>query len=102
MPAPGTISRFRAPLGPGVRASTRSSKTAPRSLPFYDSMIAKLVVWDTGREAAISRAERVLGELVVDGVPTTRELALAILASEDFRSGVYSTSTLGELGMVAA
>jgi acetyl-CoA carboxylase biotin carboxylase subunit len=101
MPAPGTISRFRAPLGPGVRVDTFVEDGTVIS-PFYDSMIAKLVVWDTGREAAISRAERVLGELVVDGVPTTRELALAILASEDFRRGVYSTSTLGELGMVAA
>jgi acetyl-CoA carboxylase, biotin carboxylase subunit len=101
MPAPGTISRFRAPLGPGVRVDTFVEDGTVIS-PFYDSMIAKLVVWDTGREAAISRAERVLGELVVDGVPTTRELALAILASEDFRSGVYSTSTLAELGMVAA
>jgi acetyl-CoA carboxylase biotin carboxylase subunit len=101
MPAPGTISRFRAPLGPGVRVDTFVEDGTVIS-PFYDSMIAKLVVWDTGREAAISRAERVLGELVVDGVPTTRELALAILSSEDFRSGVYSTSTLGQLGMVAA
>jgi acetyl-CoA carboxylase biotin carboxylase subunit len=101
MPAPGTISHFRAPLGPGVRIDTFVEDGTVIS-PFYDSMIAKLVVWDTGREAAISRAERVLGELVVDGVPTTRELALAILASEDFRSGVYSTSTLAELGMVAA
>jgi biotin carboxylase len=40
--------------------------------------------------------------MVVEGVPTTRELALAILRSEEFRSGVYSTSTLAELGMVAA
>jgi hypothetical protein len=38
----------------------------------------------------------------VEGVPTTRELALSILASEEFRSGAYSTSTLAELGMVAA
>jgi len=65
-------------------------------------MIAKLVVWDTARDPAIERAARVLSELVVEGVPTTRELALSILASEEFRSGAYSTSTLAELGMVAA
>ncbi len=70
--------------------------------PYYDSLIAKLVVWDTGRDAAIARAERMLGELVVEGVPTTRELALRILRSEEFASGVYSTSTLAELGMVVA
>ena len=43
-----------------------------------------------------------LDELVVEGVPTTRELALWVLRSEEFRSGVYSTSTLAELGAVAA
>jgi acetyl-CoA carboxylase biotin carboxylase subunit len=101
MPAPGTVTRFRPPLGPGVRVDTfvEDGTVIP---PFYDSMIAKLVVWDTSRAAVIARAERVLEELVVDGVPTTRGLSLAILRSEEFRSGVYSTSTLAELGMVAA
>jgi acetyl-CoA carboxylase, biotin carboxylase subunit len=99
MPAPGTVTRFRPPLGPGVRVDTfvEDGTVIP---PFYDSMIAKIVVWDEGREAAVARAERVLEELVVEGVPTTRELSLAILRSEEFRSGVYSTSTLAELGMV--
>ena len=55
--------------------------------PFYDSMIAKLIVWDTTRDAAIARAERALRETVVEGVPTTRDLALDVLASEPFRSG---------------
>jgi acetyl-CoA carboxylase biotin carboxylase subunit len=100
LPAPGTVTRFRPPLGPGVRVDTfvEDGTVIP---PFYDSMIAKIVVWDAGRDAAIARAERVLEELVVEGVPTTRELSLAILRSEEFRSGVYSTSTLAELGMVA-
>jgi acetyl-CoA carboxylase biotin carboxylase subunit len=101
MPAPGTVTRFRPPLGPGVRVDTFVEDGTVIS-PYYDSMIAKLVVWDTGRDAAIDRAARVLSELVVEGVPTTRDLALSILASEEFRSGVYSTSTLAELGMVAA
>ena len=65
--------------------------------PFYDSMIAKLIVWDTDRPAAIARAERALRETVVEGVPTTRDLALEVLASEPFRSGDYSTSTLEAL-----
>jgi acetyl-CoA carboxylase biotin carboxylase subunit len=100
MPAPGTVTRFRAPLGPGVRVDTFVEDGTVIS-PYYDSMIAKLVVWDEDRAAAISRAEQALGELVVDGVPTTRDLDLAILGSDEFRSGVYSTSTLAELGMVA-
>jgi acetyl-CoA carboxylase biotin carboxylase subunit len=65
--------------------------------PFYDSLIAKLIVWDTTRDEAIARAERALRETAVDGVPTTRDLALTVLASEPFRTGEYSTSTLEAL-----
>jgi acetyl-CoA carboxylase, biotin carboxylase subunit len=101
MPAPGMVTRFRPPLGPGIRVDT-FVEDGYTITPFYDSLIAKVVVWDEDRPAAIARAERALGEMVVEGVPTTRELALAILRSEEFRSGVYSTSTLAELGMVAA
>ncbi len=101
MPAPGTVTRFRPPLGPGIRVDTFVEDGITIS-PYYDSLLAKLVAWDENRPAAIERAERMLMELVVEGVPTTRELALAILASEEFRSGDYSTSTLAELGAVAA
>ena len=65
--------------------------------PFYDSLVAKLVVWDADRPAR-DRARRArLRETIVEGVPTTRDLALEVLASEPFRSGEYSTSTLEEL-----
>jgi acetyl/propionyl-CoA carboxylase alpha subunit len=95
-PSPGRIARFQAAQGPGVRLDTfvESGTVVP---PFYDSLIAKLIVWDTSRDAAIARAERALRETVVEGVPTTRELALAVLGSEPFRRGEYSTSTLDEL-----
>jgi acetyl-CoA carboxylase biotin carboxylase subunit len=93
LPAPGTIVRFEPPLGPGIRVDTavRSGAEIP---PYYDSMIAKLIVWDETRPAAIARTERALRELVVDGIPTTRELALDVLGAREFRSGDYSTSTL--------
>jgi acetyl/propionyl-CoA carboxylase alpha subunit len=96
LPAPGTITRLELPLGPGVRVDTalRSGSEIP---PYYDSLIAKLVVWDDTRDAAIARAERALRELAIEGIPTTRDLALDVLASQAFRSGDYSTSTLGEL-----
>jgi acetyl-CoA carboxylase biotin carboxylase subunit len=100
MPAPGVITRFRPPLGPGVRVDTFVEDGTIVS-PYYDSLIAKLVVWDVDRPATIARAERALRELVVEGVPTTRELALEILASDEFRSGVYSTSTLALLTAAA-
>jgi acetyl-CoA carboxylase biotin carboxylase subunit len=82
LPAPGTITHLELPLGPGVRVDTavRSGSEIPA---YYDS--------------AIARAERALRELAIDGIPTTRDLALDVLASQEFRSGDYSTSTLVEL-----
>jgi len=96
LPAPGTVTRFVPPLGPGVRVDTAVS-SGSEIPPYYDSMIAKVIVADDTRDAAISRAERALRELVVEGIPTTRDLALDVLGSAAFRSGDYSTSTLKEL-----
>jgi len=100
-PAPGRIDRFRAPEGPGVRVDTFVESGSAIS-PYYDSMIAKLAVWDANRDAAIARAERALRETVVEGIPTTRDVALEVLASPQFRSGEYSTSTLESLRSVVA
>ncbi|HEX3267721.1 MAG TPA: acetyl-CoA carboxylase biotin carboxylase subunit [Gaiellaceae bacterium] len=94
-PAPGRISRLRAPLGPGVRLDTYIEDGAEVS-PHYDSLLGKLIVWDETRPEAIARALRALGELQVEGVPTTRELAIDILRSEEFSSGHYSTGYLAE------
>jgi acetyl-CoA carboxylase biotin carboxylase subunit len=96
-PAPGQITGFRPPLGPGVRFDTFVEAGAAIP-PFYDSLLGKLVVWDDDRPAAIARALRSLGELSVTGIPTTRELAIQILRSEQFTSGRYSTSFLEESG----
>jgi acetyl-CoA carboxylase biotin carboxylase subunit len=94
-PAPGRVTRFRPPLGPGVRLDTHLEEgyLVP---PHYDSLLGKLVVWDETRPQAIERALRALGELVLEGVPTTRELAIDILRSEEFSSGRYSTGYLAE------
>src|SRR5438445_651885 len=96
-PAPGTITRFRPPLGPGVRVDTfiEEGATIP---PFYDSLIAKVIVKDASRKLAIDRAIRVLGEFEIEGVPTTCAVLRDILASDEFRSGEYSTSFLEEAG----
>jgi acetyl-CoA carboxylase biotin carboxylase subunit len=93
LPAPGTITRFEPPLGPGVRTDTHvfGGYTVP---PFYDSLIAKVIVWAEDRPAAIARARRALSELELEGVPTTRALAMDILETESFASGTYSTSFL--------
>ncbi len=95
-PAPGLVTRFRPPLGPGVRVDTAVVEGASIP-PYYDSMIAKVVVRDDDRPAAIARAIRVLEELEIEGIPTTRELALDILRSPEFRGGDYSTSYLEDM-----
>jgi acetyl-CoA carboxylase biotin carboxylase subunit len=96
-PAPGRITRFRPPLGPGVRLDTfiEDGTDVP---PHYDSLLGKLIVWDETRPEAIARTLRALGELQLEGVPTTRELAIDILRSEEFSSGRYSTGFLTEAG----
>ena len=94
-PAPGVVSRFRPPLGPGVRVDTHVEEGYAIP-PFYDSLIAKIIVWGENREVAIARGRRALSELELDGVPTTRELALDIVSSEEFGSGDYTTSFLAD------
>ena len=94
-PSPGRIERLRAPDGPGVRLDTHveAGSTIP---PFYDSLIAKLVVWDSDRPAAIARGLRALGELEIEGIATTRDFARDVLRSEAFASGEYTTSYVDE------
>jgi acetyl-CoA carboxylase biotin carboxylase subunit len=99
-PAPGVIERFRPPLGPGIRLDTHVEEGTVIS-PYYDSLIAKLIVWDEDRDSTIERSLRALGELELRGVPTTREAALEILASDAFRSGRYSTSFLEDTQLSA-
>jgi len=95
-PAPGLVTRFRPPLGPGVRVDT-AIEEGSEVPPYYDSMIAKVIVADDDRPAAVARMIRALEELVVEGIPTTRELALDVLRSEGFASGDYSTGYLDEM-----
>ncbi len=95
VPSPGRITRFRPPLGPGIRLDTHVEEGTAVP-PHYDSLLGKLIVWDESRPEAISRALRALGELQLDGVPTTRALAIDVLRSEGFGSGRYSTEYLAE------
>jgi acetyl-CoA carboxylase, biotin carboxylase subunit len=100
-PSPGTLTRFRPPLGPGVRVDTfvEEGSTIP---PYYDSLIAKVIVRDNSRTLAIARARRALEEFEIEGVPTTRDVLHEILGSEQFQSGEYSTSFLDEVQLAAA
>src|SRR5690606_41878279 len=75
-PKPGLIVAYEPPGGPGVRVdgAAYAGWTIP---PFYDSMIAKVIVWAQDRDGATARMERALSEFVVGGVPTTIPFHLA-------------------------
>jgi acetyl-CoA carboxylase biotin carboxylase subunit len=92
-PAAGAVTRFRPALGPGVRLDTHlyEGYTVP---PFYDSLLAKLIVWGSDREQALARAGRALRELEIEGVHTTRELFADIVREPRFVAGTYSTAYL--------
>jgi acetyl-CoA carboxylase biotin carboxylase subunit len=100
VPAPGTIARFQPPLGPGVRVDTHvfDGYTVP---PFYDSLLAKIIVWAEDRPAAIARARRALSEFELEGLPTTKALAMEVIETEGFTSGAYTTAFLGEADLAA-
>jgi acetyl-CoA carboxylase biotin carboxylase subunit len=100
-PAPGVIERFRPPLGAGVRLDTHVEEGSVIP-PYYDSLIAKLIVWDETRPLAIERSLRALSEFDIRGIATTRDLAREILDSDEFRGGRYSTSFLEEKPLAAA
>ena len=96
-PSPGRVTRFRPPLGPFDRVDTHV-EDGTEVPPHYDSLLAKLIVWDLDRPAAIARCRRALEELEIEGVRTTRELAIDIMESEPFVNGSYSTSFLDDAG----
>jgi acetyl-CoA/propionyl-CoA carboxylase, biotin carboxylase, biotin carboxyl carrier protein len=85
-PAPGTITTYREPSGPGVRVDSGVEAGSEIS-PLYDPMIAKLIVWDRDREAATARMLRALDEFEIGGVTTLIPFHKALLRSEQWRRG---------------
>ena len=92
-PAPGTISRWEPPTGPHVRVDTHV-ETGYVVPPFYDSLLAKVIVCGVDRDNAIDRMLAALDTFVVAGVPTTIAMHQAILGSEAFRTGRYDTRAI--------
>jgi len=89
-PAPGLVARFRPPLGPGVRVDTavEDGSSIP---PFYDSLIAKVIVHARTRELAIARMKRALEVMVIEGIKTTIPLHQKIMDDPRFRAGDIGT-----------
>ena len=86
IPAPGRISAYREPGGPGVRVDSGVEAGSDVS-PLYDPLIAKLIVWDSDRERATARMRRALSEFRVEGPATLIPFHLALLDSEQWRRG---------------
>src|SRR5829696_3755561 len=82
-PAPGTITSYFEPAGPGVRVDS-GVLAGSQITPLYDPMIAKLIVWDADREAATRRMLRALGEFRIEGVRTLIPFHQAIMASQQW------------------
>ena len=94
-PSPGKITAFNIPGGPGVRVDTAvyPGYVVP---PYYDSMIAKLIVHARTRDLAIARMQRALDMMVIEGIKTTIPLHRAIMADENFQKGNFSTKFMEE------
>jgi acetyl-CoA/propionyl-CoA carboxylase, biotin carboxylase, biotin carboxyl carrier protein len=85
-PAPGQITTYREPAGPGVRVDSGVT-TGGIVTPMYDPMVAKLIVWDVDREQATRRMLRALGEYEIGGLKTLIPFHRALLATEQWRNG---------------
>jgi acetyl-CoA carboxylase, biotin carboxylase subunit len=96
VPSPGLIHVFSVPGGPGVRVDTFAHSDCTVS-PYYDSMIAKIIVHGRDRQEAIARMRRTLEMTVVEGIKTTIPLHLRILADPEFVAGRLSTSFMDRL-----
>jgi acetyl-CoA carboxylase biotin carboxylase subunit len=95
-PSPGLISEWRLPGGDGVRVDTHCYEgyVVP---PFYDSMLAKLIVSGKNRADAISRAQDALGAFHLQGVASTVPVLDAVIHHEDYKVGAFNTAWLEEL-----
>jgi acetyl-CoA carboxylase biotin carboxylase subunit len=91
VPSPGVIHVFSVPGGPGVRVETFAHSECTIT-PYYDSMIAKIIVQGRDRAEAIARMRRTLEMTVIEGIKTSIPLHLRILNDPDFIAGRVSTS----------
>jgi acetyl-CoA carboxylase biotin carboxylase subunit len=99
-PQTGVVERLQLPGGPGVRVDTHifEGYEVP---PFYDSLLAKLIVWGDTREVAVARSRRALAEFQVDGVRTNLPFHRGIIDNAAFLEAEVSTNLLDRVGPAA-
>ena len=93
LPSPGSISVYHTPGGPGVRVDSAAFEKY-KVLPYYDSLIGKLIVHAENRDLAISRMQRALNEFIIEGIDTTLELHKEVITSKDFKTNNYDIKWL--------
>jgi acetyl-CoA carboxylase, biotin carboxylase subunit len=93
VPSPGRVKRWQLPEGPGVRVDTAVCEGTLIS-PYYDSMIAKLIVHAEDRERAVERLLDALNQFTVEGIATNIPLLRFIVSHPDFRANRTSTRWL--------
>ena len=94
-PSPGRIARWRMPHGEGVRVDTFAYQGIDVQ-PYYDSMIAKLIVHDSDRAAALQRAQGALDAFEIEGIPTSRQFHRALVEDDDFLASKIHTRWVEE------
>jgi acetyl-CoA carboxylase biotin carboxylase subunit len=97
VPSPGRITGFHLPGGIGVRVDTWAYTDCVIP-PFYDSLIAKLIVYGNDRREAIQRMQRALSMFIVEGIYTSIPLHQRIMADPDFEAGRFDTNFIKRFG----
>ena len=101
-PCPGTLTDWRPPQGPGIRVDTQCFP-GYRVPPFYDSLLAKLIVHGADREQAVARMKQALAQFAAAGIDTTVPFLAAVMEEPDYVRGQVSTRWLeGHLDELAA
>lgn len=93
VPSPGQLTQYLAPGGPGVRLDSIAYKDYTIS-HFYDSLIAKLIIWGISWEEVVKKSKRALDEFLIAGVPTNISLHRQIVKDKDFQNGHFHTGYL--------
>ncbi|AQW85342.1 acetyl-CoA carboxylase, biotin carboxylase [Campylobacter pinnipediorum subsp. caledonicus] len=95
VPSPGEITKYICPGGRNIRMDSHvyQGYNVP---PYYDSMIGKLIVWDSNREKAIHKMRIALEQLVIGGIKTTRDFHIQMMKNKDFISNNYDTNYLSK------